>query len=173
MDRYLDIIRREPTEQPTDCERSERSERSEKRGVSPSVENNEGGFFRLIRFFRTPEELEHWCPARIEPADWRQVIEDGHNFLARCAIQSEALGRTARELFGVHPAPERPAPSYGRLPRYDETGLIWLLRGRTVVALTATEATIQGATTALVYRKLNKPALGPLGGSLDDVAALT
>ena len=162
MGRYLDIIRREPTEQPTDCERSERSER---RAVSASAENHEGGFFRLIRFFRTPEELEHWCPARIEPADWQQVIEDGRKFLVRWGMQSEALGRTARELFRLHQVAERLAPSYSRLSRYDETGLIWLLRGRAVVALTAIEAAIQGATAVLVYRKLNKPALGPLGDS--------
>ena len=83
MGRYLDIIRREPTEQPTDCERSEISEISEIRWVSASAENHEGGFFRLIRFFRTPEELEHWCPARIEPADWQQVIEDDCMFPTR------------------------------------------------------------------------------------------
>ena len=31
--------------------------------------------------------------------------------------------------------PEKPAPNYRRLSRYDETGLIWLLRGRPVVAI--------------------------------------
>ena len=170
MSRYLDIIRREPTEQPTDCERSERSER---RGASASAENHEGGFFRLIRFFRTPEELEHWCPARIEPADWQQAIEDGHNFLARRGMQSEALSWMARELFGLHPVAERPAPSYSRLSRYDETGLIWLLRSRPVVALTETNAAIQGATAVLTYRKINRPALGPVGDSLDDFGAVT
>lgn len=66
-----------------------------------------------------------------------------------------------------------PAPSYKRLSRYDETGLVWLLRGRAVVALTATEVAIQGAAGVLVYRRLHKPALGPVGDSLDDVAALT
>jgi hypothetical protein len=167
MGRYLDIIRREPTERPTDCERSERSERSERRGVPASAENHEGGFFRLIRFFRSPEELEQWCPARIEPADWQQAIEDGHRFLARWGMQSEAFGWTARELFGLHQVAERPAPSYSRLSRYDETGLIWLLRGRPVVALTKTTAAIQGATAVLTYRKINKPALGPVGDSLE------
>jgi hypothetical protein len=76
-------------------------------------------------------------------------------------------------LFGLHTPPERPAANYRRLSRYDETGLIWLLRGRPVVALTATTAVIQGATGILTYRKLNKPALGPLGDSLDDIGAAT
>jgi hypothetical protein len=77
---------------------------------------------------------------------------------------------TARELFGLHPVPVRPAPNYSRLSRLDHTGLIWLLRGRPVIALTAAEAVMRcqsGAT--LAYRKLNKPALGPIGDSLDDV----
>jgi hypothetical protein len=63
--------------------------------------------------------------------------------------------------------PERPAPSYGRLSRYDETGLIWLLRSRPVAALTATEAAIHGATAVLVHRN------GPVGDSLDDIGAAT
>jgi hypothetical protein len=58
------------------------------------------------------------------------------------------------------------------LSRYDETGLIWLLQGRPVVALTASEAVIRGHSGATVtYRKHNKPALGPLGDSLDDLEA--
>jgi hypothetical protein len=166
MGRYLDIIRREPTDQPTDCERSERCERW---AVSGSAENHEEGFFRLIRFFRSPEELEHRRPARIEPADSQEAIEDGHKFLAHRGMQSEALGWTARELFGLYQV--RPATSYSRLSRYDESGLIWLLRGHPVVALMEKEAAIQGATAVLIYRKLRKPALGSVGGSLDDVAA--
>ena len=42
------------------------------------------------------------------------------------------------------------------------TGPTWPLRGRPVVGLMETEAAIQGATAVLTYRKLNKPALGPL-----------
>jgi hypothetical protein len=34
-------------------------------------------------------------------------------------------------------------------------------------------AAFPGATAALAYRKLNKPALGPLGDSLDDMGAAT
>ena len=51
------------------------------------------------------------------------------------------------------------------------TGPIWPLRGRPVVGLMETEAAIQGATAVLTYRKLNKPALGPLGDNLDDMGA--
>ena len=103
------------------------------------------------------------CPDLVEPERWQQAVEDGRQFLASWSEQANAFGWTARELFGLHTPPERPAANYRRLSRYDETGLIWLLRGRPVVALTETTAAIQGATGILTYRKLNKPALGAAG----------
>ena len=115
------------------------------------------------------DALELRCPDFVETGRWRQAVEDGRQFLASWSEQANAFGWTARELFGLHTPPERPAANYSRLSRYDETGLIWLLRGRPVVALTETTAAIQGATAVLTYRKLNKPALGPLGDSLDDM----
>jgi hypothetical protein len=64
-----------------------------------------------------------------------------------------------------------PHPSFSRLSRYDQTGLVWLLEGRPVVALTADTAAIQTPTgNILIYRKHNKPGLGPVGDSLDDIA---
>jgi hypothetical protein len=63
-----------------------------------------------------------------------------------------------------------PSPVLGSsIARYDTTGLIWLLQGRPVIALTETEAAIQSAGAVVMYRKHNKPTLGPLGDSLDDV----
>jgi hypothetical protein len=38
--------------------------------------------------------------------------------------------------FGLQAPPSKRHPSYSRLSRYDETGLVWLLQGRPVVALT-------------------------------------
>lgn len=108
------------------------------------------------------------CPELVEPVHWQQATRDAANFLSSWSDQAHALGWTARELFGLHPVPDRPTANYRRLARYDETGLIWLLRGRPVVALTETTAAIQGATAVLNYRKLNKSALGPVGDSLDD-----
>ena len=57
------------------------------------------------------------------------------------------------------------------MSRYDETGLIWLLQGREVVALTEATASIRNPETGTVtvYRRHNKPALGPLGDSLEDL----
>jgi hypothetical protein len=101
---------------------------------------------------------------------WQEAILDGNSFLARWGAQAQAFGWTARELFGLHPIPSHPAPSYERLARYDAKGLIWLLRGKPMIALTATKAAIRGRSGAtVVYRKHNKPALGPLGDCLDDM----
>ena len=117
--------------------------------------------------------LRATCPVYVPDDRWRQAIADATSFVSEWGGQAQAFGWTARELFGLHAPPERPLASYRRLARYDETGLIWLLRGRAVIALTETVAAIQEATAVLTYRKLNKPALGPLGDSLDDMGAAT
>jgi hypothetical protein len=110
------------------------------------------------------------CPAYVPEDRWRQAIEDATAFLSEWGERAQAFGWTARELFGLHPVPERPAANYSRLSRYDTMGLIWLLHGRPVTSLTEIEAAIEGVVK--VYRKLNKPALGPLGDSLDDWGTL-
>src|SRR5204863_1294726 len=93
-------------------------------------------FGRLHRFCRTFSALEVRCPDLVPVDRWPLAVEDGRRFLARWGEQAEALGWTARDLFGLHKPPEKPHPSYSRLSRYDETGLIWLLQGRPVMALT-------------------------------------
>ena len=132
-----------------------------------------GTIARQSPYSATVATIESECPAGVETGRWCQAIADAAAFLARWGAQAHAFGWTGRELFGLHTAPERPAANYSRLSRYDETGLIWLLRGRAVIALTETTAAIQGATALLTYRKLNKPALGPLGDSLDDMGPAT
>ncbi len=113
--------------------------------------------------------LERACPDYVEPPRWRQCIVDAHQFLARWGRQAEALGWTVRDLFGLHEPPPAPHPSYQRLSRYDETGLLWLLRGHPVIALAELTAAIQTVSgVPIIYRKNNKPALGPMGDSLDD-----
>jgi len=69
--------------------------------------------------------------------DWVQGFEQRQNFYSL----DESAGR-------------EPAASYSRLLRYDVTGLIWLLRGRPVIALTASEAAMRGDSGAIaVYRR--------------------
>jgi hypothetical protein len=69
------------------------------------------------------------------------------------------------------PVPEKPHLSYSRLSRYDATGLIWLLQEGPAVALTEATASIRNPKTGTIttYRRFNKPALGPVGDSLDDL----
>ena len=118
-------------------------------------------FGRINRFCRTFSTLQSRCPTHIPVARWQTAIEDGRRFLARWGEQAEALGWTAKDLFGLHEPTEKSHPSYRRLSRYDKTGLIWLLAGRPVVALTATTAAIKSPSGAMtVYRRHSKPALG-------------
>lgn len=121
-------------------------------------------------FSTTLAALKSRCPELVEPARWQQAIQDAESFLAKWGPQAHALGWTARELFGLHQVPPLPAATYQRLSRYDATGLIWLLQGLSVVALTEGEAAIQRNGAVVVYRKDRKPAFGPLGDSLDDIA---
>ena len=85
-------------------------------------------------------------PALVPVERWQRCVEDGKRFFAKWGEQAEALGWTPADLFGLHTPPERPHPSYRRLSRYDCTGLIWLLEGRPVVALTAATAAIENPT---------------------------
>src|SRR5262245_51346501 len=127
-------------------------------------------FGRFGRFGRTYTALEERCPDDVDVARWQQCVADGRAFLATWSEQAQALGWTSADLFGLHPVPEKPHPSYNRLSRYDWNGLCWLLEGRRVTVLTEATALIEnpdtGSTT--LFRKNHRPALGPLGDSLDD-----
>ncbi len=109
-------------------------------------------------------------PAHVPEARWRQCVSDGSRFLAKWGEQAEALGWSSADLFALDDPPEKPHPTYSRLSRYDCTGLCWLLQGRPVVALTEATAAIENKTGNITtYRKSNKPALGPVGDSLEDL----
>jgi hypothetical protein len=123
---------------------------------------------RSFPFAEALDALERCRPEYVEPERWQQCLIDAQRFLASWGDKALALGWTESELFGLHDPPARPHPSYCRLSRYEPTGLLWLLRGRRVVALTADTAAIETASGVVVYRKHRKPALGPLGDSLDD-----
>lgn len=75
-----------------------------------------------------------------------RVSSDADNFLSRWGHAAHQLGWTALDLFGVHPA----APG----SRFDLMGLIPLLQGGDVIALTAEAATIRRPSRAiLTYRR--------------------
>jgi hypothetical protein len=118
-----------------------------------------------LRYRRAFTHLQLRPPALVEVERWRQCVKDGSKFLALWGEQAEWLDWMSADLFGLHTQPAKPHPSYSRLSRYDATGLCWLLQGRPVAALTETTATIRNPKTGnvTVYRKHNKPTLGPLG----------
>jgi hypothetical protein len=125
-----------------------------------------------------PRVGDPWASTSTSSESHLQVTEHDQRGLPQTSVvfglatwgeQAEALCWSSSDLFGLHTPPENPRPSYRRLSRYDETGLIWLLEGCEVLAVTATTATIRrpsGSTTT--YRKKNTPAPGALGDSLDD-----
>jgi hypothetical protein len=141
------------------------------RDVLRSMLESERQNTAALPYAKVFDALRSTCPELVEADRWQQAIQDGGSFLAKWGVQAQALGWTARELFGLHAVPERPAPTYQRLARYDATGLIWLLQGCPVVAMTESEAAIQRSGAVAMYRKHRKPALGPLGDSLDDMGA--
>jgi hypothetical protein len=120
-------------------------------------------------FAEALDTLERCRPEYIEPERWHQCLIDAQRFLASWGDKALTLGWTGDELFGLHEPPAKPHPSYHRLSRYDATGLLWCLEGRRVIALSADTAAIEGHSgNVTTYRKHRKPALGPLGDSLDD-----
>jgi hypothetical protein len=167
MGQYLDILRRQTGDE---------SDISDK---SPRLLGHDAGLGRFSRIGRTPkrfcqaafEALERRCPDHIEHYRWRQAVTDGAHFLAQWGEQAAALGWTPRDLFGLAEVPDRPRPNYQRLSRYDQMGMIWILQGRRVVALTEDTAVIETTTGSMCYRRHDKPALGPLGDSLDDMGS--
>jgi hypothetical protein len=80
-------------------------------------------------------------------ARWPSLVDDTEVFLARWGEAAHLLGWTALDLFGVHPA----APA----ARFDVMGLLPLLRGDSVVALTKDEARIRRPSRAiLTFRRV-------------------
>ena len=173
MGKYLDIIARE---QPT-CDISDISDKTPPAGcVDSAPDNRPHTFGRLSRFCRIYTALEARCPDRVPVDRWQLPLRTAAPSWPNGANRLERLGWTSADLFGLHRPPERPHPSYRRLSRYDETGLIWLLQGRRVTALTEATAAIQGKTargvptnSVTVYRRFNKPALGPKGDDVLDI----
>ena len=102
------------------------------------------------------------------PVDrWQQAVADGKTFLSRWGDQAHALGWTAKDLFGLLTVPEHAKPSFNRLSCYDETGLISVLGGRKVFALTRETAAIHNPSGSITtYRRRAKPALGPAATAL-------
>ena len=91
-------------------------------------------------------------PRSYPPQAWQQLILDAEGFLGRWGAQAARLDWPAWELFGCH----RLAP-FGRI---QGMGLVLLLRGRELAALTGGEAVIRTATgTHQTYRRKSRDPL--------------
>lgn len=88
------------------------------------------------------------------PRAWQQLILDAEAFLDRWGGQAAALGWPTWDLFGCH----RRTP-WGRI---EGMGLVLLLRGDEIAALTATEAVIRTRTgVQQIYRRKPRDPLHP------------
>jgi hypothetical protein len=93
-------------------------------------------------------------PPRYPELTWQQLILDAQRFLDEWAVQAAALGWPGWELFGCH----RRAP-FGRI---EGMGLVLLLRGKELVALTDAEAVIRSRTGARqAYQRKSTDPLHP------------
>jgi hypothetical protein len=107
---------------------------------------------RLARFGKLgtpPSYVERFevllarCPEGVLNQRYMQAVTDAECFLATWGSQAQAFGWTADDLFGLNPA----AP----LRRYDVMGLVWLLQGRPVIALTERTAVLGGELHPLTF----------------------
>jgi hypothetical protein len=81
------------------------------------------------------------CPAAVSPDRWNQIIATGGALLAQWCTQLAGMGWTTADLFGAHPK----AP----LARYDCAGLVLLLPGCQIIAVTADQVKLRTRTGAI------------------------
>ena len=90
--------------------------------------------------------LARSCPASCPAERWEALREDSYTFLQFWAARALGLGWTALDLFGVHPATP--------WARFDAMGLVALLNGARVAALSDNEAVIEKPNGArLTFRR--------------------
>lgn len=91
------------------------------------------------------------CPTNIPPRRWRRFVDDAGRFLDRgWGAKAASLGWGATDLLGC----DRHRP----WQRIDVQGLLWLLDGAEVVALTEATATTRNSDGArLTFRRVTDP----------------
>ena len=94
-------------------------------------------------------------PACIRAPRWQQIIADADRFLGDWAAKASALGWKTIDVFGAHPTHP--------IQRLDCAGLILLLRGDELLAMTAETARIRTRTGAVMtYYRRPQPSAVPL-----------
>ncbi len=156
MGHYLDLARTATTSSFCPDRSYEINELNEK-----SPLETHGQILRAVLLVVPDGVPEEWvqgvCDLMVMPphadwkeGDWHTLQEDALRFLQKWAGQARRLGWEALDLFGVHPT----APT----ARFDCMGLVPLLRGRAVLALTDDSAAIKAASGgSLTFRKRASP----------------
>ena len=105
-------------------------------GERAAIVEHDGGFPRAWAdgFARLDPNRS---PAGVPLKRWRRFVDDVGLFLDRWAGKAAALGWGPEDLFGAHP--QKP------FERIDYLGLLWLLNGARIVALTGDAAAIETA----------------------------
>jgi hypothetical protein len=89
------------------------------------------------------------CPISVEPNRWSQLQGDANRFVATWGRQATALGWSALDVFGCHPA----SPS----GRYDCMGVVWMVASSEVRAM-STELVIFRKSSGSLKRAWKSPA---------------
>lgn len=90
-------------------------------------------------------------PRRLADQVWRQLLDNTIIFIDRWARAAHGLGWDAIDIWGCH----RHRP----IERVDGAGVLWLLRGNAIVAMSETAASIRTQTGVVqnYYRKRRRP----------------
>jgi len=91
-------------------------------------------------------------PKGFDKRRWRTLIDDGGKFLDRWGAEAARLGWSALDVFGAHPI----APAV----RYDAAGLVLLIGGSDVLAVTERSATIRRPSSENTLTYLRTPRQG-------------
>jgi hypothetical protein len=81
------------------------------------------------------------CPVSVEPNRWLQLQGDANRFVAAWGGKAAALGWSALDVFGCHPA----SPS----SRYDYMGLVWMLASSEIRAMSTEVVIFQRSSGSL------------------------
>jgi hypothetical protein len=88
----------------------------------------------------------------MSPVHWSQFVRDARRFLQEWGAEAARLGWSAEDLFGVHPlAPEA---------RYEVMGIVPLIRGNEVAAISEHRATIRVSGGGLLTYYRYRPNTG-------------
>lgn len=127
-------------------------------GISGAGAENQNGIFDPVISEWTEGILHMLSLSRrgcIKPDRWRSIIADSHRFVDRWGTSAMALGWSTFDIFGAHPTHP--------VERLDYAGVVILLHGDDLVALTANTARIRTSSgTLLTYYRRPRQGAVPL-----------